>query len=803
MRSSSSSSNGRRAWIGRVVVMLAALLVATTAAGAEPPSAAAALNSPRLQQDCPSGYTYGEHTFGAFVIEGCSTASPTSSRADQRSFRGTLELNGLIVDPVGTEDFKAWTDTTVERDGIRLVINGVAHLRRNAETRLAIPARIAGQDRRFRIYSGTIHLQTTAGLYQYDGVTQPAGTVDIPVNGAAALLGLRLRSSIDDARLSGDTMTLPGVLSLGSGAPALLRDVTGDVSIRLVGGQGMQLTGLEFHVRRFELPGIGGMRNFRVAYNDAADRWRGNVRLELGELFGNREFDFAAEVDAQTGVPTYIRLGVDNMNFPIGQSGIFLQGARAEFGMSPLLVGAGLTATAGPQVAGVALIEMGGDLQLLFEPSFRLDASGTARILPTGSSSQLGTGRVGFVYDADGFVRVSHRQRYEALVLGVGPSAQIDGNGSYATDRNRFNVEASATGRLELGVLGGFDVVRLGAVVSSEGWGTCGSLAPPPWGFLTGGIGQKWDRGMEVLVGCDLSPYTTQVRSLGTKAAARTFDVPAGAATVAVAVRASGPAPTFRLVGPGGVRALVTPTRGVAGPFGRARVAWLGSSASDTTYVFLRLPAAGRWTLVPAAGSPSIVGVRTARSAPPVRATATVTRPASASPGIRRLAVRVTSGLARDERLAVSVVGRTGAIPIGSVAPGGRGLVTSFRERGTGPRTIVGQVVRAGVPLPGRRVVLGRYTATLPTRPAGLVVTRVGRSAVLRITPLLARGAERPDGWSYRVVGLGRNVVLRGSATGSVSVVMPRRGRVVVVATPVVDGRTVRVASLTVVRPRV
>ncbi|MEI2784451.1 MAG: hypothetical protein V9E82_01950 [Candidatus Nanopelagicales bacterium] len=204
----------------------------------------------------------------------------------------------------------------------------------------------------------------------------------------------------------------------------------------------------------------------------------------MGELFGGQDFAFELEVDAQAGVPRYIRQAVDDMNFPIGQSGIFHQGARAELGLTGSS-GEPVTATAGPQIAGAALIEVGGDLRLVFEPTFQLDAVGTARVLPTGPSSQLGTGRIEFFYDAEGYVRIAHRQRYQALLLGVGPSAQIDGEGSYATDRNLFNVEAEATGRLELGALGGFDVVRLGAAVSTRI------------------IGQDWDRGIRVLMGCD------------------------------------------------------------------------------------------------------------------------------------------------------------------------------------------------------------------------------------------------------------------------------------------------------------
>lgn len=761
-----------------VAVVLGVVAVVT-------PSATAEQRTPRLQSSCPSGFAYGEHTFGALRIEGCSREAATKKRPDQRAFRGELELNGLLVSAVGTEEFEAWTDSVMERNGIRYELTTVGHLKRSVDTRLYLDANIGGQQVRFRIYSGPIHLQAASGLYVHQGVAQPPGTMDIPVNGAPALLGLRLRSSIEDAALDENGMTFPVALSLGSGAPELLREETGEAEIRLVDGSGMRVTGLQLHIKRIELPGIGGMRDLRIDYLDGRDRWRGMVDLRMGELFGGQSFEFELEVDGQSGVPLYIRLAVDDMNFPIGQSGIFLQGVRGEFGFDPLLVAAGATATAGPQVAGVALIEMGGDLRLVFEPRFRLEATGTARILPTGRSSQLGTGRIEFVYDAEGYVRIAHRQRYEALVLGVGPSAQIDGEGSYATDRNRFNVEASATGRLELGVLGGFDVVRLGAVVSSNGWGTCGSLAPQPFGFVTGGIGQDWDRGMTVLMGCDLEPFTAEVRAQSLSAATGGFVVPRGQKKFAVAVRADAPGPRFRLTAPGGRSVDIEPTRGTAGPFGGVAVGWLGSAASDTTYVFLRKPPAGRWRITTADTAPAIVGVRTARTAPAVKAEATV-QP-TRQPGVRRLSVRVRSGLAQGDRLLVSVVGPSGAVPVGLA---GRRLSATFPEAGSpGSRRIVGQVVRDGVPLPGRTVVLGRYRATLPAAPATVRVKRVGRTPVVRIVAVARRGAERPDEWSYVVRGLGRQVSLRAVVGRPVTVRIPARTRITVAVRPVVGDR--------------
>lgn len=143
--------------------------------------------------------------------------------------------------------------------------------------------------------------------------------------------------------------------------------------------------------------------------------------------------------------------------------------------------------------------------------------------------------------------------------------------------------------------------------------------------------------------------------------------------------------------------------------------------------------------------------------------------------------------MAQGDRLLVSVVGPSGAVPVGLA---GRRLSATFPEAGSpGSRRIVGQVVRDGVPLPGRTVVLGRYRATLPAAPAAVRVKRVGRTPVVRIVAVARRGAERPDEWSYVVRGLGRQVSLRAVVGRPVTVRIPARTRITVAVRPVVGDR--------------
>jgi hypothetical protein len=97
-------------------------------------------------------------------------------------------------------------------------------------------------------------------------------------------------------------------------------------------------------------------------------------------------------------------------------------------------------------------------------------------------------------------------------------------------------------------------------------------------------------------------------------------------------------------------------------------VAALHDQRTKATFVILRAPAAGRWTLSSQAGSASITGVHSATSLPPVSVKARV-----AGTGRRRLIY----GIARIPGQTVRFLERGAKSPsvIGQVNTGGRGTI--------------------------------------------------------------------------------------------------------------------------------
>ena len=793
--------------------LLPLLAVAFVIAPAGP--ADAVLRSPHLESSCPAGYAYGEHSFGPWRVEGCSQERELEEgETARRRFEGDVEVNGMIVE----SDTKPLVATT-RRDGDDRIHR---ILRKNA--RLVVDPKIGGSRRRFTIFSGQVDLEIAlpASGNEIGPQTPPerppgaqplanraatqatTGTVNLPVSGTPSVLGLRIRDQIEGAKVSnggvdpdGASIEFKPPMTLGSAASALLKDWQGKITLKTVDGTGMKVDDLLFKVPNIEIPGIGGFEHLSIRYSDDDDEWSGTIRLDLGETLFT--LDLAMSVSASTGAPTRIAGQVDNLNIPIGNTGIFLQRVNALFDPNPLFMGVGAGATAGPAFGGLSLIEMNGNLDLQLEdshyqPHFRLEAGGDARVFPTSATNELANGGMSILIDEDGFISIAGTARYELAFEDpltkekLGISADIGGSGAYSTTSDKFNIEAHATGTLLLDFLGRWDVAQFGAVVSDTGWGTCGNL-PGLLFFVKAGIGQRWDRNPELILGCDLSPFSSTVPGASVAQAPGRFRVRRGVKRLGVRATADGPSPQLELVAPNGrVAARSVPLgRRTAGK----RVAVIAQPGSSTQYFFVRDPRPGGWRVRSTGSGPGLRRVQVARDTARLRARGISVRRVKGRPGRRRLRVRGLRGIYPGERVAIGIRRRRGQIqPLGSTR---RSTFTaSFDELRGGRRAILATVVRGGVPIPGRSRVIGRYRAKMPPRPRSVSARRKGR----RITALARarRRAERPRRWQY-VLRAGRRVLAlkRGKPGRRVRFTASRRlRRLTVSVRPVVHGRTLR-----------
>lgn len=776
---------------GRALCIFIAALVTVTTLGVS--DASATLRAPRLETSCPAGYTYGEERVGPFTVEGCSqSVNPRGDERSRRKYTGTVEVNGMLIEPeAGSGDLIA---TVHPSDSGSL---DAATLTRPARTRIVLDAQIGGRDRRFPIYSGQLELTATETLRSEQfaapagheplytatepvrlrrsertsavpgaGVVAPGGRslhrassvrgrTEIPVGVGSPLLGLRLARDLDDVELTDRGMEFPAALQLGVAA-GLLGDAVGSADIALVDGQGLTVTNLRFRVGHIGIAGVGSIDNFRVTYSEQNDTWGGGFALDLGDLFPG--LDFAATISASTGAPESMRLEVEPLNIPLGQTGIVLQAVRAGFIVDPLTLSGGAGVTAGPQVAGSSLIRADGDLTIALEPDFRFEAGGAVRILPVGST-QLATGSMKFVIDSSGFISLRSRADYRATAAGVGVSANIHGDGAYSSTSNEFNIGAGATGTLELGILGSVDVVELGAVVSSDGWGACGNVYP----FVSGGVGQEWNGNLRLLLGCDLSPYRVNVAASLASASGRRlaalrssqFTVPSGLKVLSVELTADRIGPRVRLLDPDGN---VVVTTGASGRAVGDRAAWFTDAAEPRQLIFLKSPKAGRWTAQALDTDPRITRVRTAVDAEPLRGTMSVTSVGTGSR--KRFLLRQLRGVYDGETLRFGIRRPGGPIvPIGRrllvqsagtlAAKGGGEVAMEELLRTSGRHQVVVQVFRDGIPVPGRSAVIGTFTAKQPPNARKLVVRQRGRRVELRAQA--KKGARLPQAWEYRL----------------------------------------------------
>jgi len=239
---------------------------------------------------------------------------------------------------------------------------------------------------------------------------------------------------------------------------------------------------------------------------------------------------------------------------------------------------------------------------------------------------------------------------------------------------------------------------------------------------------------LETFWGCDISGYKTIAPRAASAQAegSRTVSVAAGENSLVLQVEGQGAAPRVALKGPDGT------TVDLGGEAAKAKVPkafGVRMEDEDKAVFIVGKPAAGAWQLIPAAGSPAIVGIRRAEILPKPQVTGKLG--GAGSSRILRYSVAKIPG--QVVRLYEQAVG--GGQLLKKVTGGGKGTIrfTTAEALGT-KRTIVAQVEQDGRP----RTVLtvARFSAPNPKLARAKVrVRRAGSRAV--VTWSSAVGAAR------------------------------------------------------------
>jgi hypothetical protein len=275
----------------------------------------------------------------------------------------------------------------------------------------------------------------------------------------------------------------------------------------------------------------------------------------------------------------------------------------------------------------------------------------------------------------------------------------------------------------------------LHGIISNRGIAVCAEV----FGF-EGGAGVKWNplllagpigiiASIRLFEGCGMDDYRTinPSRLVAAQNGGRTFPIAKGERGVVVSVEGLGAAPKVKLTGPDGT------TLDVSGD--QAGVKTDSALATrvedeDRTVFLLKAPAAGSWTVEPAADSVQIVRIQQSRVTPEPKVSAKVVRKGSF--------YELHYSVAKQDGQVVRFVEEApdGGQDLVTIKGGGKGVKRFIPSDASGAsRAIVAQVEQSGMPRENVRVL--KFSAPSPRvgKPGKVKVRRRGKGAIVTWSP--------------------------------------------------------------------
>ncbi len=616
----------------------------------------------------------------ALAEAGCFLRDPRNPSSGAAVTDGEIRLNGLEIIP---------------DPGVRIIINPRLHtIDTTGAVSVVLRAPVIGD---ITLWHGELHYGApdnsgAAGTTLFD-----FSTSQFP----AVLKGFAIDATID-VQIQHDSVVIPISLRL----PPYMGGITGQATLLADDAHGLQVSSLHIGVDDLAL-GALEIKHLHIDYTAHGNVWMGGATLNIPA--GTPYFGIDVQVEFDNGDFT---MGSFNVTLPYPGIPIFEDAYLAGFG--------GGFDIRPPRKRFFGSITVGAIP--LDPPNYTLTVTGTVSITfvdngpvileVDGSGAvhnfQIATAKL--IFRTDGYLEVDGNVDINLDV------AELSGGLNAFVDLPRGAFSAELQGGLSVA---GYDIASADAVISSRGVGACGSQLG-----VTVGFGYLWGGSVDVILGlgdsCDLSPYrvqpvadTARAGRAGAHAAAAGVAVPAGAPFEDIAVTGAGAPPSVTLTSPAGRQitpaALTTPS---------AEVVALRSPRNDTTYVLLRRPQPGTWT-ISGTGATAITGVSAAR-------------------GFARSAVIArVGGSGRSRRLTYTVSARPGlTVQFAEQAKGlyheigpARGshgtLAFTPADGPAGRRTIVAIISEGGVPR--ERLAVARYFAPGPLIPGRVRALRVSR----------------------------------------------------------------------------
>ena len=680
-----------------------------------------------------SGTTCQQVKFGEFAAEtaaGCFL-NGTGENSHLVVTGGEINLHGLRIIPEGN------TKITLDPRTLRIDTSG--------DVRVVVSNSVVGD---ITLWRGEIHRDLGA-------VREGTNLFEFPIGQYATnILGFGVGADIG-VRLEKDGVHIPLALKL----PPVFGGFSGEAELIATREDGLVLDSLEIHIGPLPL-GPLIINAVDIRYSAGEDLWTGSGSVTLPAA-GRLDID---PVEFAQGRFRRAVLSYTPANpIAIGPF-VYLLRIGGGFKVEPVEIEASARIGAGAAANGTAPVNVDGRFVM------RFPSGGPADFTMTGVLSlfvvQIADGFLNF--QSDGYAAFGGQAggSFGPLSINAKTNGFVDGTSG------AFGARLDGDVGLCIDIpLWGTECLNAGArtAVSSIGFAACvgASLPDPPVGDIEAGLSFPWSDWDPLMLvnpayaaikiaahihpGCNVDDYTIPAPRPAparvAQAGGRSFAVPNGLPTEGIKVEGDGGRPSFTATGPGGV-VVGTETPSSAGVV-------FNAGGPTTSYLLLREPRGGTWTITPNDGSPAITSIQVAHGFDPLKVRANL----GGRGRTRKIEYRL-SNRGHDQRAVFLERGKFGTRVLGATSKA-RGTLrfTPADVRGRN-RTVLVQTQRDGFVSSEKRI--GKFEAPPLKRPGKVRKLRAKR----RGNSLLVRWRGARDAQRYSITVRGRQGTLLGRFVG-------------------------------------
>ena len=361
---------------------------------------------------------------------------------------------------------------------------------------------------------------------------------------------------------------------------------------------GSNFSQLEIKVAKLEALGVE-LKDVSIKWKEGGT-WAGAATISV--RFAS-PYSLTAGIGLKEGDLDFLKGAVGNLNV-IVSPGVYLQSIGFGVERNPLTLSGTVGFSAGPSIAGKTAVSVNGTFKAKLADPLVFEVNGNAKL-----ADKFSLGNVFMRYSSNGLFELGGKVDWDLDVAYV--NGQVNG---FVDGLRAAELEGMVHACIRIPwapdpCAGG------GFIVSNIGIAACIDVY-----IGSAGIGYEWGGDFDLWWGsCNLGPWRPAHGSGARISAANDFQLRAGLPSAAFAVEGLGGAPNVTLRGPHGESVSVSS----AVPLAKTKRFFAVQSGNDTTYVVIKHPAGGVWTLS-SDGAVPIQRIRQAFGLPKPAAHATV-----------------------------------------------------------------------------------------------------------------------------------------------------------------------------------